>query len=150
MAYLPTGGAGLPGVNPGGPRRGVVPTAATGKFGKPPVQTDGRTYQPPGAGVLPGTSRNVVTPTGMHLTVTSDAQGHVHFTPAGGTTPAPPASPGAPPTTTPPPVQPDPRDAEYYQNVSDNQFKVNNQINQANLQESDANTALQAALGQLA
>lgn len=75
-----------------------------------------------------------------------------------GTNPAVPGStapnPGAPataPAQAPAPTDStDPRDAQYYQNVADNQFKVNNQINALNLDRSNAQTALQSQLAQLA
>jgi hypothetical protein len=71
--------------------------------------------------------------------------------------PAAPMTPGQTPgtsaTTAPQPSptasQPSPLDSSYYANVASNQAKIDSQLNALNLQSSQGQTALQAALGNL-
>lgn len=74
---IPGGGAAGAGAGAGG---APPPAPGTTETSSPNPPGSARPFEAPGAGVLPGTSRVVTTPTGMRLRVTSSPQGQVHFT----------------------------------------------------------------------
>ena len=133
MAGLPTGGAGLqPSFNMG----------SGFKVPKPP-----RLPAPPRGGTphqFRGGPVRLRNPNVLHQTTTGGGTPAPGSPPAGGGTPTPTPGGGGGTQT------PSPLDATYYQNVADNLFKVNSQVNALNLQGSQDTTALQSALAQLA